>query len=89
MRQNLNEAWLSCSCSNRAAAYLALGMWDEALKDAERARALAQEAVKKTHKAAPLYMKTFAQKGAALIGESSIWRFHDRRCNLHAESCPH
>ena len=57
-----------CSRSNRAAAYLALGMWDEALKDAERARMLAQDALKKTYKAAPLFIKTFAQKGAALIG---------------------
>ncbi len=55
--------------SNRAAAYLALGMWDEALKDAERARMLAEDALKRTHKAAPLYIKTFAQKGEALIGE--------------------
>ena len=58
-----------CSCSNRAAAYLALGMWDEALKDAERARMLAQDALKKTHAAVPPYIKTFAQKGEALIGE--------------------
>ncbi len=58
-----------CLCSNRAAAYLALGMWEEALKDAERARTLAQDALKKTYKAAPLFIKTFAQKGTALIGE--------------------
>ena len=61
---------LPCSCSNRAAAYLALGMWDEALKDAERARMLAQDALKRTHTAVPLYIKTFAQKGEALIGEA-------------------
>ena len=58
-------------CSNRAAAYLALGMWDEALKDSERARMLALDALKKTHRAGPLYIKTFAQKGEALIGE--LW----------------
>ena len=58
-----------CLRSNRAAAYLALDMWDEALKDAERARMLAQDALKKTYKAAPLFIKTFAQKGAALIGK--------------------
>ena len=58
-----------CLCSNRAAAYLALGMWEEALKDAERARVLAQDALKKTYKAAPLFIKSFAQKGTALIGE--------------------
>lgn len=62
--------FLSCSYSNRAAAYLALGMWDEALKDAERARMLAQDALKRTHTAGPLYIKTYAQKGEALIGEA-------------------
>lgn len=62
---------LLCSCSNRAAAYLALGMWDEALMDAERARVLAQDALKRAHTAVPLFIKTFAQKGEALIGEAS------------------
>ena len=67
---NSGGGWpFPCSCSNRAAAYLALGMWDEALKDAERARMLAQDALKKTHAAVPPYIKTFAQKGEALIGE--------------------
>ena len=45
-------------------------MWDEALKDAERARTLAQDALKRTHTAGPLYIKTYAQKGEALIGEA-------------------
>ena len=56
-------------CSNLAAAYLALGMWDEALQQAERARVLADAALKRGARAAgPLYAKTFVQKGAALIG---------------------
>jgi hypothetical protein len=59
-------------CSNRAAVHLALEMWDEALRDAERARALSEAAMKRMQRAAGgLYCKSFAQKGAALIGEGS------------------
>ena len=82
-----------CLCSNRAAAYLALGMWDEALKDAERARVLAQDALKKTYKAAPLFIKTFAQKGTALIGEGhpclqpSISLWHQGLCRARLSDC--
>ena len=58
-----------CKRSNLAAAYLALGMWDEALQQAERALVLAEAALKRRARAAgPLYAKAFVQKGAALIG---------------------
>ena len=33
---------------------------------------LALDALKKSHRAGPLYIKTFAQKGEALIGELQI-----------------
>ena len=50
--------------------HLALEMWDEALRDAERARVLSEAAMKRMQRSAgALYSKTFAQKGAALIGE--------------------
>lgn len=56
-------------CSNRAATFLALELWQEALADAERARVLTQAALKRSPKTAgPAYVKTFAQKGAALMG---------------------
>ncbi|BDA48465.1 Protein arginine N-methyltransferase 7 [Coccomyxa sp. Obi] len=55
--------------SNRAAAFLALELWQQALADAERARTLAEAALKRSPKtAAPAYIKTFMQKGAALMG---------------------
>ena len=80
--QQWHDMCLPSLCSNRAAAYLALGMWDEALKDAERARMLAQDALKRTHTAGTLYIKTYAQKGEALIGE-------DRACVQFACSNAH
>ena len=65
----INQAWYGCS--NRAATHLALQLWEEALRDAERARVLAEAALKRNPKwAAPAYAKTFAQKGAALLGKT-------------------
>ena len=55
--------------SNRAAAFLALELWQDALVDAERARVLSEAALKRSPKTAgPAYVKTFALKGAALMG---------------------
>lgn len=66
---NVLSADRCAMCSNRAAAFLALGLWQEALADAERARTLAQAALKRSPKtAAPAYVKAFMQKGAALMG---------------------
>lgn len=60
-------------CSNRAASFLALELWPEALADTERARRLAQTALKRSPKAAgPAYVKALALKGAALIGAPTL-----------------
>jgi len=48
-----------------------LGLWEEALADAERGRALAELAMKVTRRSIPGYVKTFLRKGTALNGEPS------------------
>ena len=45
-----------------------LGLFDEALQDAEKGRALAKARLKITRKSIPGYVKTFLRKGAALNG---------------------
>ena len=45
-----------------------LKLWDEALQDAEKARALSEAALKVTRRSVPGFIKTFARKGAALNG---------------------
>lgn len=69
-KESLQYSTLACVVSsNRAAAFLALELWQDALGDAERARVLAEAALKRSPKTAgPAYVKTFAQKGAALMG---------------------
>lgn len=49
---------------------LQLGLWQEALEDAEKARNLAKAALKSSKRSAPPgYVKTFLRKGTALSGQ--------------------
>lgn len=57
--------------SNRAAAYLNLGLFEEALWDAMRCQTLADERFHRDRDAisvAPIYVKAFARRGFALMG---------------------
>ncbi|KAK9815442.1 hypothetical protein WJX72_003717 [[Myrmecia] bisecta] len=65
---NLCHAELHVCHSNRAAAYLKLGLFEEALWDAECARKLAQDALKRSPQAFAGFVRTYQRKGAALIG---------------------
>ena len=56
--------------SNRAAAYLSLGLYEEALWDARRCAELAERQFMRLHErsALPSYIKSFARRGFALMG---------------------
>ena len=49
---------------------LQLELWDEALADAERGRALAESAMKVSRRSVPGYVKTFLRKGTAMNGDA-------------------
>lgn len=55
---------------NRSAAYLNLGLWEEALWDARRCAVLAEAQFARTQdrSAVPCYIKSFARRGFALMG---------------------
>ena len=49
-----------------------LGLFEEALQDAEKGRALATARLKVTRKSIPGYVKTFLRKGVALNGRQTL-----------------
>ena len=51
---------------------LQLELWEEALEDAEAARRLAENSLKRNPKLLPGFVKALARKGAALVGEVLI-----------------
>ena len=52
-------------------AFVQLELFEEALQDAEKGRALATARLKVTRKSIPGYVKTYLRKGAALNGMPS------------------
>ncbi|KAK9825810.1 hypothetical protein WJX74_009582 [Apatococcus lobatus] len=65
---NLYHTELHVCHTNRAAALLALELWDEALWDAQRASQLALDAMKRDPRMMAGYTKSLLRKAAALIG---------------------
>ncbi|GMH43344.1 hypothetical protein BSKO_11266 [Bryopsis sp. KO-2023] len=54
--------------ANRAAAYTQLGLFEEALRDAEVCKRLAESALTRDHRALSTFAKSFLRKGSALLG---------------------
>ncbi|PSC69443.1 arginine methyltransferase [Micractinium conductrix] len=67
-RSNLTHPELYICHSNCSAAYLALGLHDEALHHAVRCQQLAMASLRRNFKGAPSYVKSFLRKGRALMG---------------------
>lgn len=61
-----------------------LGMFEEALQDAEKGRRLAEERLKVTRRSIPGFVKTYLRKGVALNGIPIIWKPGYRSyCYMH------
>jgi protein arginine N-methyltransferase 7 len=65
---NLTHPEMYVCHSNCAAAYLKLGLFQEALRHANKCQTLAETSLRRNFKAAPSYVKSFLRKGQAQLG---------------------
>eukprot|EP00210_Caulerpa_lentillifera_P006726 g6428.t1 len=64
---NLTHEQLHICYGNRSAAYFQLGLYQEALTDADKSKTLAEFSIQRTGKFCPSYVKAYVRKGLALL----------------------